>query len=813
MSSIISKKRLLKDYREIMKNKYISITPLENNIFEWHGNLVPTEGRYKGIILHVIMKFPENYPSEPPVINLLTSIPHSNIINYQGTKNYLCIDMLKNFFWMEDGQDKSRPYSGWSSAYTVESIMLQLNSFLFDDFVENYDGKIKHTFYQLAPENGGGNRNLDSALSDLEDAFKNSINCKCNICGHTYKNPFPKIKIPIPKKEKPIIRKKVFENGEINSEIKEILESHSKIDKKKIDKIYLKSNDEISREKILIIMDEINKYNTIYSSFIKNDVPDIYITRFLRGIWKKLEMEPATSCNCNFCREYNNANANNEIISKKYEYEYYLKINNFIDKNINIETSSKDENDIWNKLYKLGYNDNLKKNIKTNNISFIDNKITFSDIVKGKHKQSKYKKTFFETLSENCNLYILDFLENDNIMKIKTISSETEKLAFHPYLWEKREQICFYTKENFNSDILGFDINISFFSKSEKIKEISTNLDILSLTAYKSNIRKTVWNNSFQYWLPLYITQKHMIKARKHFEEEICKIISARKEKKNDSDNPYFLQEENNDLYSVKKAIEKYKDLKVNFKPKYCLEILITLMNTMCVNMMKEDSIISLKSLEGFCQFHRILLQYIKWYPSLENYVNDTINNFIKGQTSKYYIHSLGEFIIFLSLTDKYDWGSIKEQFIRENFDRSALWMLKKYPEILSDNISEKDLTQKSWDSTKVGKKLLAFNIYFNAKIIKNKNIKDIIIEYDKYYGKPPRHIKTKFFEALKKIKCIDSYEEYFSFIEYNYIPSNVLSYKIRESIKRSEIKKYHNKNKFIIEKKEFNFSKRYNLL
>ena len=96
---------------------------------------------------------------------------------------------------------------------------------------------MKHTFYQLAPENGGGNRNLDSAFSDLENAFQDSINCKCDICGHTYKSPFPKIKIPIPKKENPIIRKKVFENGEINSEIKEILENHSKIDRKKIEKI------------------------------------------------------------------------------------------------------------------------------------------------------------------------------------------------------------------------------------------------------------------------------------------------------------------------------------------------------------------------------------------------------------------------------------------------------------------------------------------------------------------------------------------------------------------------------------------------
>ena len=805
MSSMISKKRLLKDYREIMKNKYISITPLENNIFEWHGNLFPTEGRYKGIILHIIMKFPENYPSEPPVINLLTGIPHSNIIDHQGTQNYLCIDMLKNFFWMEGGEDKSRPYSGWSSAYTVESIMLQLNSFLFDDFVENYNGKMKHTFYQLAPENGGGNRNLDSALSDLENAFKDSIDCKCDVCGHTYKNPFPKIKIPIPKKEKPIIRQKVFENGEINSEIKEILKSHSKINKKKIEKMYLTSNDEISRERLLIIMDEINKYNNIYPSFIKNDVPEIYITRFLRGVWKKLEMEPAESCNCNFCSEYNNSNADNEIISKKYEYEYYLKINNFIDKSINIETSSTDENYIWNKLYELGYDDNLKKKIKTNNISFIDNKISFSDIVKGKHKQNKYKKTFFETLSENCNLYILDFLENDYIMKIKNISREIEKLSVHPYLWEKREQICFYTKEDFNSDILGFDINISFFSKSEKIKEISTNLDMLSLTAYQNDVRKTVWNNSFQYWLPLYITPKHMMEGRKHFEKEICKIVSARKTNPCEDENLAFLQDDNGGLYSVKKAVEKYKNFKIDFKPKYCLEVLVTLMNTMCVNMMKEDSIISLKSLEGFCQFHRIILQYIIWYPSLKDFVNKTIENFIDGKTSKYYVHSLGEFIIYLSLTDEYNWNSIKHQFMNENFERSVLWTLKKYPEIIKENVTDNEIIEKSWDSSKVGKKLLAFNIYFNTKIIKDKSIKNIILEYDKYYGKPPRNVKKKFFEVLKKIKSIESYNSYFYFIEYDYTTPNVLSYKLRKSIQGSEIKKYHNKQDFNPQNKDKN--------
>ena len=46
MSKQIAIKRLLRDYSEILKNEQICIAPLDKNIFEWHGNLSPSEGRY-----------------------------------------------------------------------------------------------------------------------------------------------------------------------------------------------------------------------------------------------------------------------------------------------------------------------------------------------------------------------------------------------------------------------------------------------------------------------------------------------------------------------------------------------------------------------------------------------------------------------------------------------------------------------------------------------------------------------------------------------------------------------------------------------
>ena len=53
----IASKRLMRDYAEIKNSNDINIfaSPLENNLFEWHANICPTQGIYSGIILHFIL--------------------------------------------------------------------------------------------------------------------------------------------------------------------------------------------------------------------------------------------------------------------------------------------------------------------------------------------------------------------------------------------------------------------------------------------------------------------------------------------------------------------------------------------------------------------------------------------------------------------------------------------------------------------------------------------------------------------------------------------------------------------------------------
>jgi ubiquitin-protein ligase len=78
-----------------------------------------------------VLLFPVTYPSEPPVVRLCNWIRHPNVFGgvQRGTGQrtalmypYLCLDMLS--------KGLPQPYAGWSSSYTVSSILMQIQSFL-----------------------------------------------------------------------------------------------------------------------------------------------------------------------------------------------------------------------------------------------------------------------------------------------------------------------------------------------------------------------------------------------------------------------------------------------------------------------------------------------------------------------------------------------------------------------------------------------------------------------------------------------------------------------------------------------------------
>ena len=144
----------------------ISALPVtDGNLFVWHANLYGLPGtHYEGGIFHMEIEFPDDYPSRPPTIKMLTPLPHPHVFQQE-----ICIDILDNFrdhFSTEKGKN----FSGWSSAYTVQSILIQLQAFLFN--VDDTDGSL-------------------AALGDIPAAVKHSQFFACAQCRHSPQRPWP----------------------------------------------------------------------------------------------------------------------------------------------------------------------------------------------------------------------------------------------------------------------------------------------------------------------------------------------------------------------------------------------------------------------------------------------------------------------------------------------------------------------------------------------------------------------------------------------------------------------------------------------
>ncbi|MCJ1397678.1 hypothetical protein MMC11_000874 [Xylographa trunciseda] len=89
-----------------------SVAPIDGDIFNCVGTIYgPRDTPYEGGIFYLWIKFPPDYPFNPPKIRFLTRIFHPNI-NADG---HICVDVLRE---------------KWSPALTVSRLLLMISSFL-----------------------------------------------------------------------------------------------------------------------------------------------------------------------------------------------------------------------------------------------------------------------------------------------------------------------------------------------------------------------------------------------------------------------------------------------------------------------------------------------------------------------------------------------------------------------------------------------------------------------------------------------------------------------------------------------------------
>ena len=160
-AQLCATRRLMKDYAEVMRNPLTNVVaePLEDDLFRWHCNVRQPEGDgvFDGVTFHIELQFDQLYPTSMPRISLFTPVPHPNVRRTGGAGGS---------GWRLDLWDCIPSWKGWSSAYTVQSILVQLQAFLLADDLH-----------------------YDTTKVTLDQSLHMAAGFSCDHCGHQNDKP------------------------------------------------------------------------------------------------------------------------------------------------------------------------------------------------------------------------------------------------------------------------------------------------------------------------------------------------------------------------------------------------------------------------------------------------------------------------------------------------------------------------------------------------------------------------------------------------------------------------------------------------
>ena len=789
-----AQKRLLRDWAEIRSlspEEGIFAQPLDDNILEWHANIVPTSGRYQGMVIHCLLFFPDSYPRDPPMVKLGSFVPHTNIIDHNGIPNQVCHPILTMY---DQTQSENR---GWLPSFTVRTIILHLHSLFLEECIVNRSGEIKDTLYQV----GYGYFNLLSTRFSYAKAFGDAYKYECPHCSHSITTPFPKIPIQIPIRPPTRLREYLY-TVEIETP----------------DHPYRMS---LTPKFRLIIADWYIDYIRSRSVGLSTEENmNRYFNRLLGTDSNLLNLnnsEYQESCDCPRCNSTRHYQKKVQPFLEKetlelHDFETILRYIIHPTPNYPAHLKTIIENLFWKLIRNSNYYENLtlKPVIKETSAIEVEQQIDVG------HKSYQPLRSVFDSLPKVLFYYIRHFLKVPDLFRFEKTNHYIHRILTVPYLKERLSTECYYTRTNLEETILGIGIDIEYYRGGSYIKKIHTSLDLVSSIAFQDcHLYQGLDNEKITAVLPLVLHPSHLKRAKKLLITTLNKICRHPELIEGDITYTYMTDSLSTNHYNsttmirdkqqqakqekqLNRSSSNYKKELYRFQPFFALEILTQLLNTCVTKVHHDNPYLSTKAIQGYCYFHRLLLQFIVWYPAIMETINLKIKNFITQprKRTKTQIPQLNILLSYIALSTKYNWDDLKATFLKEQQLRAVTNILQaspkwSFPVGELESFREERLLD-SFRATHEEKRQTALNIYFITYIAKRTASNQLtMVDYDAYYGKPPRG--HSFSKQLREISAkIVDWKSYYQYSNLNNPGHSSLSNQLRLDVLHSLTLKYH---------------------
>ncbi len=121
MATKTALQRLQRDLVEVQKDDSLVAGPEGSDLMHWMAIIAgPDNSVWEGAMLRLELKFPNDYPQNPPKVKFITRVFHPNVYGGGEKANgeqYLCLDVLSTM---------------WSPSTDVRSLLVSIQSLLVD---------------------------------------------------------------------------------------------------------------------------------------------------------------------------------------------------------------------------------------------------------------------------------------------------------------------------------------------------------------------------------------------------------------------------------------------------------------------------------------------------------------------------------------------------------------------------------------------------------------------------------------------------------------------------------------------------------
>jgi len=304
---------------------------------------------------------------------------------------------------------------------------------------------------------------------------------------------------------------------------------------------------------------------------------------------------------------------------------------------------------------------------------------------------------------------------------------------------------CYVSKLNFldsSKEVFGFGVAKG---GSQHNPSLTSPCEFMTLDGFtslsKSGKVESVMREELHFFLPMYINQKHATLIKKQFEDSCSKMVGK------------------------------------SFQPSHVLQVLPKLLNSTVVTFMNGTTHTSERALEGYFLFHQLFLWAVQEYKDLLPEINGTIKDFVQNPQArmKKNTPNVGEWLALLTVATDFVWQDAASAYLQENFERNVMWYLKDNPSLANTKDSTVNASRgtETFRRTEVSRNLLAFQVLFlDIARPQGLSLKDVQGRYEGNYGFPTEEMQVALKEAVKKIKSIKNYNDWFSVIKVK-VPSD----------------------------------------